>query len=110
MGFDRLIAARGWSMALAGRIQTLRRLGNNAAMRSDLAELERRYKEGMCSPSILAWAYLAAGEVEPALACMENAFTQRDSRLTLFFHLSPFDAIRDDERFVRILRQMNLAA
>lgn len=106
--FDRLISATGWSIALVGKIQAHRRLGDTEEAKADLAELDRRYQEGACSPSILAWAHLAAGDGSASLAYLEKAVAAHDASLSLLLRLSPFDAIRDDAHYIGSLKQMQL--
>ncbi len=108
--FGPLIAETNWTMAMVGRMSAHHRLGQAEAVKADLAKLERLYQQGICAPSIMAWGYLAAGNTEASFACVESAIMGHDSRLSLFFRLSQFDAIRDDQRFVRALRHMDLDA
>ena len=59
------------------------------------------------NPFVLAFIYILAGNVEPALECLEKAYEIRETNLP-YLRVPIFDIIRDESRFQEIARKMNL--
>ena len=69
-----------------------------------LSEVSRR---GYVSPYNLAQIHARLGEKEQALSVLEQAYTERDSKLS-FVKVDPvFDEIRSDARFQQVLKQLS---
>jgi pentatricopeptide repeat protein len=73
-----------------------------------LAELKKRRKEGYIPSGAFVNAYLGLGENEEAFLWLEQAY-QEQSNILLFVKVHPyFDPIRNDPRFVDLVRRMGL--
>ncbi len=106
--FEAVFANTGMVVALFGIMHSQHELGRREEAQQKLDRLREMYREGVCSPAMLAWAHLTVGEIEEAFPLIETAFAERDTRLSLFVHLPQFDVIRRNDRLIRILRRMNL--
>ena len=91
----RPLAVLGWSLARLGREREAREL---------LEELRGR----KISKSVLGAFYLELGEREEAVKCVEEAFEAREPGLGWISGMLPLDSLRSDERFVAVLKKMNL--
>jgi len=80
-------------------------LGRPEAARAVVAEVERGEATVYVSPSYLAILYAALGETTRALDILEKEFREGDRVLWLYYRGVWFDAIRNDPRFVALLRQ-----
>ena len=58
--------------------------------------------------SILARDYLALGDKENALRCLEKAYEHRDFGMLLLALRKEYDPLRSDPRYISIRRRMNL--
>jgi serine/threonine-protein kinase len=56
-------------------------------------------------PGVVAMLYLQAGNTEEAFVWLERAFDRRDVTLMVFSRLPVFDQIRDDERFINLVKR-----
>ncbi|MFN7943903.1 MAG: protein kinase [Blastocatellia bacterium] len=80
--------------------------GEQAKARSILKQLEA---EKYVSPGALTALYLALGEREQAIASLERAYAAHDNQL-LFLRISPhFDPLRNDPRFIDLMRRVGLS-
>jgi TolB-like protein/Tfp pilus assembly protein PilF len=77
-------------------------LGRLDDARADLNRLHLMYREGCCSPAVLAVGHLILGEVDSAYHWLEAACAERDSYLPLLIQLPLVDQIRQDARFHRL--------
>jgi adenylate cyclase len=85
--------------ALVGRPEPSRKL---------LAEISRGKFSTYLSPIHLAMMYAAIGEREKALDLVEKDYREGDHMLWISYRGVFFDSIRDDPRFVAIMREMGL--
>jgi tetratricopeptide (TPR) repeat protein len=76
--------------------------------RADLNRLHQMYRDGCCSPAVLAVGHLSMGEVEPAFQWLETACSEQDSYLPLLSQVPVVDQVRQEARFVRLYQRMNL--
>jgi len=83
-------------------------VGRPEAARAVAAEIERGEAKTYCSLVDLASLYAAVGEKAKALDLLEKDFREGDRVLWLLYRGSFFDSIRDDPRFVSLLRQYGL--
>jgi TolB-like protein/DNA-binding winged helix-turn-helix (wHTH) protein/tetratricopeptide (TPR) repeat protein len=81
-------------------------LGNEAASKQTLAELQQRATKGFIPPFFLAVACLGARQFDQALEWLERGYAAQDTYM-VFIRSSPFmDPIREDPRFQDLLRRM----
>lgn len=106
--FEAAFANTGMVIALFGIMHANHELGRRKEAQQVLDRLRQMHREGVCSPAMLAWAYLTVGEIEAAFPLLEIALAERDTRLSLFVHLPQFDVVRADDRLIHILRRINL--
>ncbi|MBV9209843.1 MAG: tetratricopeptide repeat protein, partial [Acidobacteria bacterium] len=94
-------AMLGHAYAVGGRSDEARRV---------LDELQELSKERYVTPYYRGAVCAGLGELEDALAWLEQAYQQRDEWL-LHLKVDPkFDPLRDDPRFTEMLKRINLAA
>ena len=89
----------GLANALAGR---------KADALDCLSELETREREGA---SVWAWQlciYAGFDDTEQVIRCLNEAFEQRSTSLVFYLIHPLVDCVRQDARFVDLLRRMNL--
>ena len=106
--FEDVFESTGMPVALFGTLRSCQALGKSQEAQQRLDRLRRMHRDGACSPAMLASAYVITGAIEEAYQLFETALSGCDTRLPLLMHLPEYDRIRADERFVRILRRMNL--
>jgi adenylate cyclase len=83
-------------------------LGRPEEARKAVAEIERGEAKSFASGTHLAMLYGALGEKNRALDLLEEAYRDGDRVLWLWYRGLFFDSIRDDPRFVALLRQYGL--
>ena len=84
------------------------RLGQRREAGRILTEALNAGKKGNISYLSLALVYAGLTEKEQAIACLENAVTDRDPAL-IFMRVHPFlDSVRGDIRFVSLLQRIGL--
>lgn len=84
--------------------------GDAAKSTAYLEWLEKKAAEAPGRWVRLAYVYAAIGEPDKALKALEMGFETRDDRMMWVKTTPQFDGLRDDPRFVRILKKMNLPA
>jgi TolB-like protein/Tfp pilus assembly protein PilF len=90
----------GQVYAIAGR--------RDDAMRM-IEELERRGRQGYISATTFAFIYTALGDKEKAIAYLEKGYEERAFQMQ-FLKVDPrWDKLRDDPRFVDLMRRVGLA-
>ncbi|MCA1638363.1 MAG: protein kinase, partial [Acidobacteria bacterium] len=87
-----------------GRVYALSGKRNEAMAILDKLKTTEKY----ISPTELAILYAALGDQEKAFASLEKAFTERDFQLTNLKVEPGYDPLRDDPRFVDLLRRVGL--
>ena len=91
------LATAAFGYAQSGRPDEARRI---------LAELQERAKSRYVPEAAFAQIYAGLGEREAALDHLEKAFTERDSSM-VFLKVEPkWDSLRNDPRFVELMRKM----
>jgi len=80
-------------------------VGRPEAARAIVAEVERGEAKSYTSAADLAMLYATLGEKERALDLLEKDFREGDMMLWIYYRGVFFDSIRDDPRFVALLRQ-----
>jgi TolB-like protein/Flp pilus assembly protein TadD len=81
--------------------------GRTREARAKLDEIERP-RAGFVPPYGIALAQLSLGEREPAFAALEKAYTVQDGELIMMAVDPRVRPLRDDPRFVDLLRRMGL--
>lgn len=76
--------------------------------RAAVDALVERAHSGQASPTAIAAAYGALGELDAAFTWIERAYDGRDSLLRFLKALPVFDPLRDDPRYDRWLAQLGL--
>jgi hypothetical protein len=61
-------------------------------------------------PTSFAWIHLGLGELNQAFAWMERAVEERDAIIVPIKTYPFMDPLRNDPRFVTLLRRMNLGS
>jgi TolB-like protein/Tfp pilus assembly protein PilF len=100
--------APGLAFIRGAEAQALAGSGQIQQARAILAELEHEYEAGAQSPTGVAEIHLALGDKEQALAWLEKAYRERDLLLANIAVEPWWDPLRDDPRFIDILRRMRL--
>ena len=89
----------GWALALAGqRTEALSILNHLEQLRN------RRYM----STYVLALVHIGLGQLDQAVACLEQGYEDRDGLLPSVNTLFVFDPLRADPRFQALVRRMNI--
>ena len=89
----------GFHYALAGKKDKARGL---------LSELEKRSKKGYVSSFWIATIYHGLGEKDRAFEWFEKAYDERDGNLIYITAPPPYNSIRDDPRFKKLIKKMGL--
>jgi adenylate cyclase len=90
----------GHACALSGRREEARRL---------LQDAKLQFEEGGLSDLKVSYIYIGLGEYDEALRHLQRDLEQRDPELPYINRDPVFDPVREDPRFVAILRAMGLA-
>jgi len=98
-GNSEAIGSIGYAEALAG---------DKEKARAVLEELKALSQQRYIPPSNMGLVYCGLGEKDEALSCLEKACDERDPRLTLLKVDPRWDSLRDNARFVAILRRIGL--
>jgi adenylate cyclase len=81
--------------------------GNRAEAQRILAGVTDRTKHGYASAYFLAYAYIALGDKDKALAALETDYEQRSPNMT-FLKVDPgLDTLRNEPRFRALLKRLN---
>jgi serine/threonine-protein kinase len=92
-------ASLAYAYARSGKLKEARQVINDLQERS-----QKRY----VSPTVIAIIYAALGEHDQAFAWLEKAYDGRDSILVFLKVEPPFDKLRSDPRFERLLQRVGL--
>ena len=87
---------------------TLAQSGNAAEARSLLDQLLTMADQTYVSPTPVAWIQVGLGEIDDAFVWLERAIDDRDMNITPIKSLPFLDPLRDDPRYLALLRKMNL--
>jgi len=98
-GAPRFLSGLGHAYAVAGR---------SAEARSTLAELERIARERYVSAYDFAVVHAGLRDKDSVFYCLEKAYKERSTWLSLLNCDSRFDPFRSDQRFGRLVAQLGL--
>jgi eukaryotic-like serine/threonine-protein kinase len=82
--------------------------GNRAEAKKGLAELHELSKRRYVSSAAIALIYVALGDKDQAFVWLEKADNERDANLARLPVDPRFDSLRDDPRFVDLVRRVRL--
>jgi TolB-like protein len=83
-------------------------LGRTEEARSVIAALEARRQNDYAPALPIAWTCLGIGETAAALDWLETAWAEREPYLGLLMVFPGYDSIREQPRFRRLTRELNL--
>jgi TolB-like protein/Flp pilus assembly protein TadD len=83
-------------------------IGKRAEATTLLKELEERYARKESPAMFLAAVYAGLGEKDQAFAWLERDFQARTGLLIFITTLPDYDALRDDPRYIDLLRRIGL--
>jgi tetratricopeptide (TPR) repeat protein len=114
--FDEAIAAHRRAVELSGGTAamlgwlglSLGLCGKEAEARGLLNRLHEMTKQAYVPPSSFAWIHFGLGEVDDAFEWLERAVEARDQLMMAIKSYAFFDPIRNDLRFLSLLRKMKL--
>jgi TolB-like protein/Tfp pilus assembly protein PilF len=114
--FDQAKAALRRATELAGESpfmlgwlgQALVNSGDMNEARAILKRLHLMESQAYVLPTSFAWIHLALEEIDSAINWMDKAIDNRDSSIIPIKTYPFLDPLRDDPRFVALLRKMNL--
>ena len=85
------------------------RAGRQPEAQEALEKVRASYERGKSDADPVLWAYLGIGDREQALVWLEKAYATRSNLLTTLKVNPAFDPLRNDPRFIDLLRQVHLA-
>jgi DNA-binding winged helix-turn-helix (wHTH) protein/tetratricopeptide (TPR) repeat protein len=80
--------------------------GRTAQAHQMLEQLTRLSKQRYVSPYHLAMIHTALGDHDAAFAALEQAYAEREGRLTIVRFAPEFQSLRDDPRFRSLMQRM----
>ena len=101
-----LSAGNSETLSMVG--YTLARSGDRKGAQAALAELLARGKEQYVPPFNVAMLYNGLADTDNTFAWLEQAYADRDVRLTFLKIEKKWDALRSDERFAALAKRMAL--
>jgi adenylate cyclase len=90
-----------WHLAVQGKQDKAREV---------LREIEADKEKGYHSPTFMAGVYAALGEKDKAFALLEQDFTDSPTTFLFRFRFPQANPLRDDPRFVTLVKKLNLPA
>jgi len=103
-------AAEGAPIARSFLAYAYGETGESDNARRILEEMHRVASETYVSEVFFALIHLGLGEQEEAMRWLEEGYQQRTGAMVWCSHLDMFDPIRDDPRFIDLMRRMGLSA
>jgi serine/threonine protein kinase/tetratricopeptide (TPR) repeat protein len=101
--------ARSWRPVLdAWIIITYMETGMKDKAEKLLDDLKRKSEETYISPYSLSWIYFALGDEEQGFQWLEKAYKERDNWLCEIKVEPVFDKVRQDPRFLTLLKNLGL--
>jgi hypothetical protein len=82
--------------------------GQAAEARSLLQQLRTRAEEGYVPPTSFAWIHLGLDEIDTAFEWLDRAVDECDQFMMAIKSYEFLDPLRDDPRYLALLRKMNL--
>jgi serine/threonine-protein kinase len=76
--------------------------------RTAIGHLKRLYNESYASPQYIAGFHAAAGEPDSAMVWLERGYREHGSQMYTVARSGLFDILRDDPRFVDLMKRMRL--
>jgi serine/threonine-protein kinase len=105
---ERLVESYGFrGFFVAQLIRVYAKMGREVEARSLLSQLDERSESGLGCPYLLAAAYMAFGDEEKVLDLLEQAYLEHRPMMVQLKTDPHWDPIRDDPRFVDLMRRMN---
>ena len=102
------VLSPGSSQAIAFEAYANAKLGNRVEARAALDQVLQVSRERFVPPYHIAIIYSGLDETAEALTWLERGFEQRDPKM-VFLKVEPkWNNLRDDPRFIRLLKGMNL--
>src|SRR5262249_382992 len=83
-------------------------LGNRGEAMAVLRELEERYARRQCPAMYLTAVYAGLGDKNPAFAWLEKDYQARTGMLVFIAFYPHYDTLRDDPRYLDLLRRIGL--
>lgn len=84
------------------------KLGNAVEAQRLLSELEQRRSQQYVKPYALALIYCGLGEKQHALDLLERAYLEKDLLIVFLGIDSKWDDLRNEPRFIELIKKMNL--
>jgi hypothetical protein len=84
-------------------------LGHTAEAREIVEKLEAGREKGYIPALPIVWTYLGLGETDAGFEWLETALAERDPFLGSAMVFPAYDAIRQQARFKRLARHLNLS-
>ena len=70
--------------------------------------MEKMMQHGYLPPFLLASYYGLLGDRDRTIEMLEKAYADRDFRLTLLKVAFEFDSVRDDPRFIDLIKRVGI--
>ena len=84
------------------------RSGVQGAFRAAAAVQEREAKQHYIDPGWIAVYWSLGGEKDKAFSWLERGYQEKSGFMLHVKEAAPFDSLRSDERYVSLLKRMNL--
>ncbi|MDA4129531.1 MAG: tetratricopeptide repeat protein [Thaumarchaeota archaeon] len=83
-------------------------MSRKSEARNILSEVEARYQEENISPEKFAEVHFLLGEKESGFEWLERAYSSHDGNINMLLINREFDGVREDERFLDLLKRIGL--
>lgn len=80
----------------------------NTILRVRLESLQKGPKQKLPSPFFLAASYATIGDADSAFHYLEQAFSERDPRMTWIKSMFTWEPLHDDPRYLELIRRMKV--
>ncbi len=101
--------ARGWALHIQPWIgMAYAKLGQVNEARTILADLISRSQQSHVPPTLVAALHFVLGDIDTGFLWLEKAYQEYDSWVRLLKTDTVFDPVRDDPRFLEILKKIGL--
>lgn len=105
--YRKIVAANGSAFFKSDLGCLYGKAGNETEAKKILAELTDTAKEKYVSPYYFAVVHIGLNEREKAFEYLRKAIAERDNNVIVLKVSANFDSVRDDPKFVEILRSAN---
>jgi tetratricopeptide (TPR) repeat protein len=82
------------------------KMGKKQKAQDALNTLRERSKTGYVHPSYFAWIHFSLGEIDEGFFWLDKAYEERDTDLAYLRVYPWFDGVRDDPRFLALLKKV----